>query len=260
MASSPSGLLDRIVAVKREEVAALAPLDLSAAPLPEMPSFRDALQRPPGASIRVIAECKKKSPSKGVIRNDYNPAFIAAEYARLGASALSVLTDEHFFAGELSHVTRARISGLPIIRKDFIIDPLQIDGARMAGASAVLLIVRILTQDLLANLHAYATSLGMDVLVEVHSEEEAEVALGSGATLIGINHRNLDTLEMDLSLTPRVVPRIRKARPEAILVAESGVESREGRLFVDPYVDALLIGSALMGSDSIADKWREIFN
>lgn len=269
--SKASGLLDRIVQTKREEVELLRSSGIGESS-PELristgdsanasppPSFLQAVRRPPGSPLRVIAECKKASPSRGLIRPDYDPLSIAKEYAACGASALSVLTDRLYFQGDISHVPLAAKSGLPILRKDFIISPLQIQEAARYGASAVLLIVRLLSDSQLAELLSFASGLGLDVLVETHNPPEIDRALQAGAKIIGINHRDLDTLEMDLSLTERYAPAIRNSHPHVVLVAESGVESPEGRRRVEPHVDAVLIGHAFMESTDIAATWKRLF-
>ncbi len=260
--SSEPGLLERIVAEKEREVAALAASGSHGPAAPAHPvSFRftDALRRPPGAPLRVIAECKKASPSMGLIREEYDPGSIARTYAECGAAALSVLTDRTFFQGDLSHIAAARAGGLPILRKDFTISPLQIAEAARAGADAVLLIVRILGKTQLSELLQAAREYGLSALVEVHTEDEARTAMDSGAGIIGINHRDLDTLRMDLSLTERVAPDIRSALPDVVLIGESGVENPEGLARVDPHADAVLIGTALMRSADIPATWRSIF-
>jgi indole-3-glycerol phosphate synthase len=269
--SNELGLLDRIVRTKREEVELLKREEGESVPghnpdgkapfsdSQEPPSFAGALRREPGSPLRVIAECKKASPSRGLLRPHYDPGALALEYARLGAGALSILTDRTYFQGEISHLDQARQSGLPLLRKDFIISPLQIREAKLHGASAILLIVRLLSDAELKELLTFARSLGLDVLTEVHNQGEAERALAAGASIIGINHRDLDTLTMDLSLTERLAPMIRKENPSALVVAESGVESREGRMQVEPHADAILIGTAFMGSEDMEGRWKEIF-
>jgi indole-3-glycerol phosphate synthase len=259
--SSDASLLDRIVSQKEREVRELAKASTSD-PLPPLAvpfRFASVLRRPAGAPLRVIAECKQASPSMGLIRAGYDPAAIARAYQQCGAAALSVLTDREFFQGDLSHITAAASAELPILRKDFMISGLQIREARRAGAEAILLIVRILSELQLSELRQEAEALGMSALVEVHSEPEAELALRSGASLIGINHRDLDSLQMDLSLTERIAPGLRQANPELVLIAESGVESHSGLARVEPFVDGVLIGTALLRSSDIPGKWSEIF-
>ncbi len=266
MKHSPAGLLDRIVQTKHREVEALRQREDSLPPVPadlssaEPGPFYGGLRRPAGEPLRVIAECKKASPSKGLLRPAYDVSRIAAEYASCGANALSVLTDREFFQGDLSHIALAKESGLPVLRKDFIVSSLQIREAKAAGAHAVLLIVRILTDSQLTQYLKEARLLGLDVLTEVHNRTEMVRALDAGAPVIGINHRDLDSLKMDLSLTERLAPEIREASPETLVVAESGVESREGRLRVDPHADAILIGTAFMAHPDIPARWRELFS
>ncbi|HNE23739.1 MAG TPA: indole-3-glycerol phosphate synthase TrpC, partial [Leptospiraceae bacterium] len=162
------GLLDRIVAAKREEIRSLKSIQ----PARVESHFLAAVKRAPGDSVRVIAECKKTSPSSGRMRETYEPEKIATEYQRLGASALSVLTDRQFFEGDPAHVAMAKKSGLPALRKDFVIDEKQIADSAVLGADAVLLIVRILEVSQLADYIAYADSLGLPALVETHNEKE----------------------------------------------------------------------------------------
>ena len=207
----------------------------------------------------IISECKKASPSMGLIRPDYDPARIAETYASLGASCLSVLTDEDFFQGHISHLAAARKAGIPVLRKDFLIHRLQINQARAAGADSILLIVRLLSDEDLADLLAHARSLNMEPLVEVHCESELRRACECGARIIGINHRDLDTLEMDLGLSARLAPVLRKLNPEAVLIAESGIEKGQTLNEMSEFADAFLIGTSLMRSNSIEDGWKTLF-
>lgn len=248
-------LLDRIVAAKQEEIKSL-----SRAPAPAVhSSFARALERRPGAQIRVIAECKRTSPSSGRMREIYDPRAIALAYASLGAAAVSVLTDKNFFEGDDSHIGLARESGLPVLRKDFIIDERQIHDAARLGAEACLLIVRILEKSQLTDFLHIAQGIGLSALVETHNQAEVETALACGTQILGINHRDLDTLSMDLSLTPRLAPEIRRHYPGVILVAESGVESPEGLRQIAPHADAVLMGTAFMKSGDIAAAWKKVF-
>ncbi len=252
-----TGVLKPIVARKREEIVALAPIDPAALTRADR-SLSAALRRPSGERVRVIAECKKASPSAGLLRPGYDPGALAREYRACGAAALSVLTDSKFFQGDITHLTAASAAGIPVLRKDFIIDEKQIFEARQHGADAILLIVRLLDESQLRDFSQTAAALGMDALVETHDAAEVEVALRARSRIIGINHRNLDDLTMNMGLSAELAPRIRAADPEAILVAESGVESREGWRQVDGLVDALLIGTAFMRSADIQATWREI--
>lgn len=185
------------------------------------PSFVSALQQP---GLRIIAECKRRSPSRGVLRAEYDPVAIAAEYADAGAAAVSVLTEPGFFDGDLAHLVavRAALPSLPLLRKDFTIDAYQIAEAAVAGASAILLIVAALDQATLSRLLAYASALEIDVLTEVHDEDEAHRAIDAGATIVGVNNRNLKTLEVSVATSHRVAPIIASAQ---VRVAESGLRS-----------------------------------
>jgi indole-3-glycerol phosphate synthase len=205
----------------------------------------------------VIAEIKRASPSAGTIRGDANPAVIAADYENAGAAALSVLTDKEFFAGALADLTTARVRAtIPVLRKDFLIDPLQVVEARTAGADAVLLIVAALDDVQLKELQALAHQLGMAALVEVHDDGEAERALAAGARVIGVNHRDLRTFEMDMSLSARV----RQLVPaEHVLVAESGIKTHADVLaMAEAGADAILVGEALMRQPSPGNALRAL--
>jgi indole-3-glycerol phosphate synthase len=221
-----STILDEILATKRDELAAARrresaeSLAARARAVARKPvSLRAALEAEGG--VRVIAEIKRKSPSKGEIRRDFDPVALARAYTEAGAAAISVLTDERYFGGSLAVLESVRAATpLPLLRKDFVIDPYQIDEARLAGADAVLLIVAALTPDEIARFAAHAGRLGLETLVEVHGEAELEVALASGAALIGINNRDLRTFHTDLGVTERLAPR---AAGRALIVAESGI-------------------------------------
>ena len=257
-----SSLLEEIVLTKRQELETLTGSPerfREAQPLATPYQFEDSLRRPAGSPLRVIAECKKASPSRGLIRADYDSLQIASQYRDCGAAALSILTDSRFFQGSLEDMVRARQAGLPVLRKDFVISELQIQEARQAGADAILLIVRILSDQQLGDFLAEAERWGMSALVEIHNRAEAERAVAAGARLIGVNHRDLDTLEMNLNLTGEIAPWIRKQNPRAVLIAESGVESPEGRRQMEPQADGRLIGTALMESADIPARWRSIF-
>jgi indole-3-glycerol phosphate synthase len=186
-------------------------------------AFAAALSRPD--RVNVIAECKRRSPSKGVLRWDYDAAAIARDYERAGAAAISVLTEPAFFDGHLDHLRAVRAAvDVPILRKDFIVDEYQLLEARAAGADAVLLIVAALDTDTLGRLHAQATALGLDVLVEVHDEDELQRAAAAGARIIGVNNRNLRTLAVDVDASRRLVARMPGG---VIAVAESGLRDAE---------------------------------
>jgi indole-3-glycerol phosphate synthase len=244
-------ILDQILATKRDEVDALDAADLEArvADAPPPRDFCAALRRGPGVPVRAIAEFKRASPSAGVIRAGADPAAIAAEYQAAGAAAISVLTDERFFGGSLADLVtvRARVQ-IPVLRKDFVVDPVQVLEARAHGADAILVIVRAVDDQRLADLIAAARHLGMAALVEAHDEEEADRAIAAGAEIIGVNHRNLDTLSMNMALFASVAPRL---PPTAITVAESGIRAREdvARLAAAG-AHAVLVGESLMRQPS----------
>ncbi len=259
-------ILDEILEVKREEVAvargtrSLAQIEAAARDAAQAwptRGLRAALARPPGAPVRVLAEVKRASPSAGPIRPGADPAAIAAEYAAAGAAAISVLTDRRFFDGDLGFLARCRAAvSVPLLRKDFIIDPYQVAESRAAGADAILLIAAALDAEELAELAAAATAYGMDVLVEVHAVHELPAALAAGATLIGINHRDLKTMRMDLSLTPVIAARL---PPGVVIVAESGIRTADDveRLGAAG-AHAVLVGEHLMRAPSPGQALREL--
>ncbi|MDQ3555311.1 MAG: indole-3-glycerol phosphate synthase TrpC [Gemmatimonadota bacterium] len=240
-------MLDRIVATKREEVAALAPaaaeLRDRCRDLPRTRGFAAALRHP--ERVQLLAEVKRRSPSAGAIQPDADAASIAMEYEAGGAAAISVLTDGEFFAGSLADLESVRGSvGVPLLRKDFIVDPLQLWEARAAGADGVLLIVRILRDSELRELREQAEDLGMDALVEAHDEGEIERAIGCGAGVLGVNNRDLATFRTDLDFALRVA---RRVPPELILVAESGIcDAADVDRLGAVGVDGILVGESLM--------------
>ena len=241
-------VLDRILERKREEVAALragpgrAELAARAARAETPRGFARALVA--GPSPRVVAEFKRASPSRGEIRPGADPAAIARDYAASGAAALSVLTDREFFRGELADLRAARAAcALPVLRKDFTIDPLQLFEARAEGADAELLIVAALADAQLRELLACARELGLDALVEVHDEPELERALAHGAALVGINNRDLRDFKTDVGVTRALLPRA----AGRVVVSESGLDSPEVvRALAAEGASAFLVGEALM--------------
>ncbi len=254
-------ILDRILANKYSEVAqrrAVTPIALlREQALAQTPprDFSGALNR--AGRPALIAECKKASPSKGLLRPEYDLAQLAQTYAENGAAALSVLTDEQFFQGTLSDLTLAReVAALPAMRKDFIVDGYQVYESRAAGADAVLLIVAALRLDQLRELHQQVNELGMAALVEVHDEAEVGIALQIEPKLIGVNNRNLRDFTVDLQTTAR----LRKCIPANIaLVAESGLHTAEDvRRVRDMGVDAILVGEALVTASDVGAKAREL--
>lgn len=206
--------------------------------------------------INLIAEIKKRSPSKGVIRADFDPVKIALAYNAAGASAISVLTDERFFDGKLEYLkeVKERVT-VPVLRKDFIIDEYQIYQSALYGADAVLLIANILTQEELNKFYSCAKEIGMDVMVEVHNAEEVEKALSTPASIIGINNRDLNDFNVDIDVTQQL---IRMIPENKIIVSESGIESYEQVMFLKSLgVNAVLIGETFMRADNIGEKVRE---
>lgn len=206
----------------------------------------------------VIAEIKKASPSKGVIREDFHPAEIAKGYEKGGAACLSVLTDKDFFQGDEAYLKAARAAvELPVIRKDFLIDPYQIVEARSIGADCVLLVVASLAQQQLVDLHACARELGMDVLIEVHNSEELDIALPLEDSILGINNRNLHDFTTSLNATIDLLPRIPKDR---LVVTESGIHQIEDvQLMRNNAVNAFLVGEAFMRADDPGAELARLF-
>ena len=255
-------ILDEILEHKRQEVAA-SKQRVSSSSMAERASgcletvrgFRRALTEGPGA--RVIAEIKRRSPSKGEIRPDFDPVDCARSYAGAGAAAISVLTDERYFGGRLEFLVAVRSAvSIPLLRKDFVVDAYQIDEARVSGADAVLLIVAALSGKELRGLRQHALSLGLDVLVEVHDEEDLETALAAGADLIGINNRDLRSFETDLAVTERLAPQV---PGDALIVAESGIFSHEEiRRLEGVGVHAFLVGESLMREADVGLALRRL--
>jgi len=240
-------VLDLIVAakVKRvEEAKRRVPVEsLATLGMRHPGSFGDALSRE--ANVNIIAEIKHRSPSKGIIREDFDPVWIAESYANGGAAALSVLCEEDFFGGSLEHLAAIRKSvDLPLLRKDFIFDEYQLYESALAGADAVLLIVAILEDELLERLIGLAKELGLDALVEVHSNDELGRAARAGASIIGVNNRDLTTFKVDLGTSLQLAP---LTAEETILVSESGIGSGSDimKLKVSGF-NAFLIGEHLM--------------
>jgi indole-3-glycerol phosphate synthase len=252
-------ILDDIVAQKKREVALLPPRKVTDDDLQKAlawhkgpRNFFAALHSPRRGRMAVIAEIKKASPSAGVICQNFDPVRIAQDYEAAGATCLSVLTDAKFFQGSLDDLRRVRDAvGLPLLRKDFIIDEQQILQAAENGADAILLIVRILNDEQLTLFHSLAVEAGMTALVEVHNEAELDRALACGAELIGVNHRDLDTFKMDLGLTERLAS---KVAPPKLLVAESGIRNREDveRLY-RAGAKAILVGETLMRNPAMLE-------
>ena len=260
-----SDVLDKIVAVKRQELAAA--LERKSLAIMRADAESRVLTRDFEAALRgkvaagksaVIAEIKKASPSRGVLREDFVPADIAQTYAENGAACLSVLTDNQFFQGSVDHLKQARAScQLPVLRKDFMIDPYQIYESRAMGADAVLLIAACLDDVRMQEMEAIARSLFMSVLVEVHDQAEMERALLLKTPLIGVNNRDLRTFETSLETTLALVE---KMPGDRLLVTESGIRTREDVLRMrDAGVNAFLVGEAFMRAEDPGEALAALF-
>ena len=260
-----SDILTKIVAVKREELAVLLrqkPLAAVRADAESRLQTRDFVgalrQKISAGKPAVIAEVKKASPSKGVLRADFIPADIAQSYAEFGAACLSVLTDQQFFQGSIEYLKQARAScGLPVLRKDFMVDAYQIYESRVVGADCILLIAAILDDQQMKDMEALAVSLDMAVLVEVHDAAELERGLKLKTPLIGINNRNLKTFEVSLDTTFELMGRVPADR---VLVTESGIVSpADVKRLRDAKINAFLVGEAFMRAEEPGEALAELF-
>jgi indole-3-glycerol phosphate synthase len=260
-----SDILDKIVAVKREEVAATSakkPLAVMRADAESRVLTRDfegALRaKIEAGQAAVIAEIKKASPSKGVLRQEFIPADIAQSYAEHGAACLSVLTDKQFFQGSVDYLKQARAScDLPVLRKDFLIDVYQVYEARAMGADAILLIAACLDDAQMAEMEAVARSLDMAVLVEVHDRAELDRALKLKTRLVGINNRNLKTFEVSLQTTLDMLPSVPADR---LLITESGILSADDvKRMREAHVNAFLVGEAFMRAAEPGEALAKLF-
>ena len=266
MTASRPDILNRILARKQEEIEArrrqvsLPELQLQSASASTPRGFLAALEsKIEQGRAAVIAEIKKASPSKGVIREQFDPIEIAKSYEAGGASCLSVLTDRDFFQGHEDYLAGARAAcRLPVIRKDFIVDPYQVVESRAIGADCILLIVAALEDAALAELHAAATELGMDVLVEVHDRDELERALRLQLALVGINNRDLRSFETSLDTTIGLLDRI---PDDCLVVTESGIHTRDDvALMRNHKVNAFLVGEAFMRAPDPGQELRDLFD
>lgn len=254
-------ILDEIMRYHREQLpklmreVPLADLRAFAAVTPPAVDFYAALA---GRGVSLIAECKKASPSKGLLRADYDPVSLARAYARAGAAAISVLTDERHFQGSLTHLRdiKEALPRMPVLRKDFLFHPYQLYEARAAGADAVLLIAAVLSSNEMRELLALSRNLGMAALVEVHTEEELQSVLPLSPRILGINNRNLQTFEVDFANTARLRSRI----PAGMLVVgESGIKTEADiRQMAVAGVDAVLVGESLVRSKDVEDAVRRL--
>lgn len=217
-------------------------------PRPVKPALKSSADEP----LRIISEIKKASPSKGLIRADFEPTQIAVAYENAGTNAFSILTEPHWFKGDLEFIPQVRrYTKTPILRKDFIIDEYQILEALVYGADFILLIAKALSRADLKRLYEFSVHVGLDVLVEIHDKEDLTKAIFAGAEIIGINHRNLQTFEVDLSLSANLIPLIPNGK---IIVAESGLSSHEQLLELNKIgVDAFLIGEHFMRQDNVGE-------
>ena len=265
MAASPPTVLRKILARKREEVAersarvSLGSLESRASEQGDVRGFSAALQaRVAAAEAAVIAEVKKASPSKGVIREHFVPGEIAPDYQRGGATCLSVLTDIDFFQGADDYLQQARSAcELPVLRKDFTVDCYQVVEARAIGADAILLIVAALEQGQMLDLAQTAREVGVDVLVEVHDRAELERALELETPLVGINNRDLHTFDTRLETTIELLPHI---PPGRVVITESGIHTREDVAMMREHeVHSFLVGEAFMRAEKPGDKLKELF-
>ncbi len=257
-------ILEAIVEKKKERLSAcrserpLAEMRARARDAPEPLDFSAAVKRPEGGRMRLIAEIKKASPSRGLIREDFDPAGIAGIYRECGASAVSVLTEEDFFQGGIDYIPIVKeAAGLPVLRKDFIFDEYQVYEARAYGADAILLIAAMLSRQQAGELFHLAGELSLPVLFEVHHWRELDTALLIDVPIIGINNRDLRSLEIDLNTTLELVKDIPAGKT---VVSESGIGSRRDvGLLAATRVDAVLVGTAFMEAEDIRGKIKELF-
>jgi indole-3-glycerol phosphate synthase len=255
-------MLDKIIAQKREEVEQrkkAAPVTYLQERIAGQKPARDLAPALKGDHIRLIAEVKKASPSRGLLSHNLNPGELAQTYAEGGAAAISVLTEENYFMGRIEQLAAIKeVVGLPLLRKDFIFDPYQVYESRAYGADALLLIAAILSQGQLKELTSLSHRLGLKCLVEVHNEDEVERAVLSGVEIIGINNRDLNTFAVDINTTRRLRPLVPK---EKIVVSESGIKNRKDMEELGKWrVDAVLVGEALVTADNIRAKMKELLS
>jgi indole-3-glycerol phosphate synthase len=253
-------MLEKIIAEKKEEVARamrvkpLGELKAEVRDLPPPRDFKEALQ---DRECAIIAEVKRQSPSRGILREPFHPIEIASLYEKHGAAAVSVLTDQPFFGGDTTYLSEIRRSvHIPLLRKDFIIDRYQIYETRVLGGDALLLIACLFDEDTLTDYRQLSESLKLPALVEVHSQDELDMALGAGATIIGINNRDLKTFSTDLKISLNLAPHIPADKQ---IVSESGIHSRSDiEILMEAGIHAFLIGEAFMRAENIGEKMREL--
>ena len=256
-------ILEQIVSTKgleldiRKKQESLSELQSQVRDLPIPLNFSGALM---GGGISLIAETKKASPSKGLLKENYDPVILAQDYIKNGASAVSVITEKDHFQGSLTHLKKVKEAvgpqGIPVLRKDFLFDAYQVYEAKVYGADAILLIAAILEKTQLKELLQLSQSLWLQVLTEVHNEQELEMAIECGAEVIGINNRNLHTFDTNISLTERLAIAVPKGK---ILVSESGIQSHDDLVRLEKAgVHAVLVGEAIVTSDNPGAKTREL--
>ncbi|SKC80888.1 indole-3-glycerol phosphate synthase TrpC [Maledivibacter halophilus] len=253
-------ILDKIVTYKKmkvkkeKEITPINHIISSIENCKERRNFKRAFEKVKGLSI--IAEIKKASPSKGIIKNNFNPMEIAIAYTENKAEAISILTEDKFFRGDNSYLNVVRnVTSAPLLRKDFIIDPYQIYQSKILGADAILLIVSILSKTQLIEFQKIARSLGLFCLIEVHNRAELEIALEADSEIIGINNRNLKTFKTSLSTTENLIKHIPKSK---IIISESGINTRQNIKFLETLgVNGVLIGESFMRASCINDKFKE---
>lgn len=258
MATHTAPILDRILESRRAWISQLKAMERTGATsLSDAPPARDFRRALRGTGVALIAECKQRSPSGGLLQQPYDPVNLARRYAANGASAISVLTEPEFFGGSLEHLRAIRSAvDVPLLCKDFLTDAVQLRAARSAGADAVLLIVGILDDRDLRSLHAEAVELGMQAVVEVHREAEVRRAVELGASLIGINNRDLTRMKTDRATTARLRPMIPGDRS---VISESGIESRADiEELARVGIDAALVGESLLRAADLEAKVREL--
>jgi len=250
-------ILDKIIRQKEKEVALLKKQSIDSAPVKKS-ALNIAQTFKESAQMNVIAEIKRSSPSKGAIHSGVDPVVQAKNYAAYGAGAISVLTDETFFNGSMDDLRAVRDAvDLPLLCKDFMIDPVQIDQAKANGASIILLIVAALSESSLKELYDYATAQELEVLCEVHNEEEMKRALDLGVQIIGINNRNLKTFEVDLETTEKLASMVQN--PDTILISESGIKTRaDVKQVAEHGASGILVGETLMRSDNLLFTFSDL--
>ncbi len=256
-------ILEKIIETKKEELKNytqdyVKSLEEKAQKRKSVRDFKETLK---SEGINIIAEVKKASPSKGVIREDFNPVEIAKIYERNGAKAISVLTDKKYFQGDIKYLEDiSKNVNIPVLRKDFIIDKRQILEAYAFGADSFLLIAKVLSEEELKELISYGREFNLEPLVEIHSKEEGIKSVNAGAKIIGINNRDLETFEVDINLSKNLAPELKELGAE-VVVAESGISSKKEILELKKYqVDAFLIGESLMREKDIGAKLKEFIN